>query len=85
MRKPSVGRYVGRSANSSLTDLPTYRLTDFWSRFRAAFKQVVGMPDYARYLEHHAVRHPECAVPSEREFYEQYLEARYGNGASRCC
>jgi len=48
-------------------------------------KQIVGMPDYARYLEHHAKAHPDCPVPSEREFYDAYLAARYGSGASRCC
>lgn len=48
-------------------------------------KRISGMPDYTGYLNHMAERHPGCAVVSEREFYDQYVQARYGNGASRCC
>jgi uncharacterized short protein YbdD (DUF466 family) len=51
----------------------------------SGFKRVVGMPDYPGYLQHMAERHPECAVLSERDFFEAQLNARYGNGASRCC
>ena len=43
------------------------------------------MPDYPRYLAHMAERHPDCRPVSERDFYEQYVNCRYGNGASRCC
>jgi uncharacterized short protein YbdD (DUF466 family) len=49
------------------------------------FRRLMGMPDYAGYVEHMRACHPERAVPSEREYYERYLERRYGNGASRCC
>lgn len=84
MRETTGGREDGKSGGNVLPAVPSSR-RPVWHRLRSAFKQIVGMPDYARYLEHHAARHPECAVPSEREFYEQYLAARYGNGASRCC
>jgi uncharacterized short protein YbdD (DUF466 family) len=43
------------------------------------------MPDYAAYLEHLRQQHPGCPVPTEREYFAQYTESRYGNGASRCC
>ena len=43
------------------------------------------MPDYAGYLEHAREYHPECRLLSEREYYEQYLTARYSGGGSRCC
>lgn len=49
------------------------------------FRRVVGMPDYAAYLEHLARRHPDWPAPSEREFFQLYVETRYGGGASRCC
>jgi uncharacterized short protein YbdD (DUF466 family) len=55
------------------------------ARLRSALKQISGMPDYARYLAHMAERHPDCRPVSERDFFEQYVNARYGNGASRCC
>jgi uncharacterized short protein YbdD (DUF466 family) len=53
------------------------------ARFRRALKQIVGMPDYDRYREH--ARSHGCALLSEREYYDQYLATRYGNGGSRCC
>jgi len=43
------------------------------------------MPDYAAYVAHVRSRHPERPVPSEREFYEEYVRARYEGGPTRCC
>ena len=54
-----------------------------FAKFRRTLKQVCGMPDYERHREH-ALRHG-CALLSEREYYDQYLATRYGNGGSRCC
>jgi uncharacterized short protein YbdD (DUF466 family) len=54
-------------------------------RALAALRQVAGMPDYERYLRHARTQHPECPALSERAFYDQYVNTRYGNGASRCC
>jgi len=48
-------------------------------------RRVAGMPDYSAHVEHLRRCHPERPVPSEREFFEQYLEHRYGDGPSRCC
>ena len=48
-------------------------------------KRVCGMPDYPGYLRHMAEQHPGSAVQTEREFFEAHVNARYGNGASRCC
>ena len=54
-----------------------------FAKFRRTLKLVCGMPDYERYREH-AASHG-CALLSEREYYDQYLATRYGNGGSRCC
>jgi uncharacterized short protein YbdD (DUF466 family) len=51
----------------------------------SAVRRLMGMPDYSEFVQHVRACHPERAVPSEREYYERYLERRYGNGASRCC
>ncbi len=63
-----------------------------WDRARArmvdlarAMRRIAGMPDYAAYLEHLRRAHPELPLPSEREFYDQYVRARYGDGPTRCC
>ena len=51
----------------------------------AMLRRVAGMPDYPAHLEHLRRRHPDRPVPSEREFFEQYLRTRYGDGPTRCC
>jgi uncharacterized short protein YbdD (DUF466 family) len=43
------------------------------------------MPDYAAHLEHLRRCHPERPVPTEREFYEAFVQARYADGPTRCC
>ncbi len=50
------------------------------------FRRIVGMPNYAAYVAHLRDKHPECAIPSEREYYDMYLDAKYNGGpGSRCC
>ncbi len=59
---------------------------DSWLRNAlGAMKRICGMPDYPGYLQHMDERHPSCPVLSERQFYDEQVLARYGNGASRCC
>jgi uncharacterized short protein YbdD (DUF466 family) len=53
--------------------------------FLGILRRVAGMPDYAAHLEHLRRRHPDRPAPSEREFFEQYLRTRYGDGPTRCC
>ena len=50
-----------------------------------ALRRMLGMPDYAAYLAHLRTKHPDCPEPTEREFYDQYVRSRYGDGTSRCC
>ena len=54
-------------------------------RIAATIRRIAGMPDYPAYVEHVRRCHPDRPLPSEREFFEQYLRARYGDGATRCC
>jgi uncharacterized short protein YbdD (DUF466 family) len=51
----------------------------------ASIRRVAGMPDYGAYLEHLRRCHPERPVPSEREYFEAFVSARYGDGPTRCC
>ena len=49
-------------------------------------REVVGAPDYARYLEHHAACHPGEAPLSPREYYAEFVTRRFGSaGPTRCC
>ena len=55
------------------------------TRLLTAIRQVIGMPDYERYLAHQKEAHPGEPVLTEREFYDRYLESRYAGTGSRCC
>ena len=48
-------------------------------------RRVSGMPDYAAHVEHARRCHPEQPLPNEREYYEEYVRARYEGGPTRCC
>lgn len=49
-------------------------------------KTIFGMPNYERYLEHHAKHHPDEPVMSEKEYYMAALKNRYASGKiNRCC
>ena len=60
-------------------------MTERWRGWLGALKRICGMPDYPGYLHHMAERHPGRPILSERQFYDEQVQARYGNGASRCC
>jgi len=43
------------------------------------------MPDYGAHVEHLRRCHPGQPVPTERQFYDEFTRARYGDGPTRCC
>jgi len=52
----------------------------------AVLRQIVGAPDYQRYLAHHAARHPDRPPLSPREYYADFVRWRFESGApTRCC
>lgn len=55
------------------------------ARWLTVVRRVAGMPDYAAYLEHRRRHHPNDALPTEREYYAEYVAARYGDSPTRCC
>ncbi len=48
-------------------------------------REVVGAPDYERYLEHHARCHPGSAPLDRRGYYAEFVTRRFGPGPTRCC
>jgi len=49
-------------------------------------REIVGAPDYERYLEHQASRHPGCSPLTPQEYYAEFVTRRFGGGApTRCC
>lgn len=51
----------------------------------AAVKRLLGMPDYRAYVAHLRSHHPDRPVPTEREFFDEYVRTRYADGPNRCC
>ena len=56
-----------------------------FSHFRSLIRGLAGMPDYQRHIEHLRRCHPERPIPTERQYFEEYLEGRYQDGPTRCC
>ena len=54
-------------------------------RWASMLRRIAGMPDYQAYIAHLHQCHPDRPVPTEREYYELYLDGRYRNGGGRCC
>ena len=60
-------------------------LVSFWRRSVRIARQVIGVPDYETYLAHLRAHHPQRALPTYREFFEERQRARYKGGGGRCC
>jgi uncharacterized short protein YbdD (DUF466 family) len=55
------------------------------SRIFSLLRKIAGMPDYFAYTEHLRRCHPQLPIPSERQFFEDFVRSRYGDSATRCC
>jgi uncharacterized short protein YbdD (DUF466 family) len=71
-----------RSAGGSSLAQP---LRDGAHALREGWLQVCGIPDYERYLAHHAERHPGEPVLSQRDFFARAIDRRYCKSGPRCC
>lgn len=67
------------------TFLPFATLRAGCSRVPSFLRRLAGMPDYTAHLDHLRRCHPETSIPTEREFFEEFLRTRYGDGPTRCC
>ena len=54
-------------------------------KFGQACRQIFGIPDYERYLEHFAMHHPGEKPLSRAEFVARSIDRRYGKSGPRCC
>ena len=63
----------------------TFRTYRPFRMFRSFLRSLAGMPDYAAHVEHLRRCHPHQPVPSERQFFDEFVRTRYGDGPTRCC
>jgi len=73
---------VNRSSSGSLTQ---GALRERARNLCSACRQVLGMPDYERYLTHSAEQHPGAPVLTRSDYFVQAIERKYGKGGARCC
>ena len=53
---------------------------------RDTARLMVGVPSYDAYRAHMAAHHPDHPVMSERTFFRNRQDARYGSaGSGKCC
>jgi uncharacterized short protein YbdD (DUF466 family) len=64
---------------------PPTGLRAYAHRLRQGCRQVFGIPDYERYVEHHAEQHPDQPLLSRRDFFAQSIDRKYGKSGPRCC
>jgi uncharacterized short protein YbdD (DUF466 family) len=64
---------------------PDTRVLGMTRAIRQAYLQLFGIPDYDRYVEHMAWRHPSARVLSRREFCAQAIDRKYARNGPRCC
>jgi uncharacterized short protein YbdD (DUF466 family) len=50
-----------------------------------ALRLMVGVPDYETYVAHMRATHPDRPVMTYEAFFRERQDARYGNGAGKCC
>ena len=53
--------------------------------FLATLRRIAGMPDYTSYVDHLRRCHPELPVPTESQYFQDFVRTRYGDGPTRCC
>ena len=54
-------------------------------RCPCVLRQIIGAPDYERYLEHHARCHAGTEPLGRRAYYADFVSWRFGPGPTRCC
>lgn len=47
-------------------------------------KGISNLPDYEAYVKHLKEKHPNQTPPTEKEFFVELLENKYGANAKRC-
>lgn len=60
------------------------RLKRLYRRSDRFFHLLVGMPSYDKYLEHMRIHHPDTIPKTQKEFFAEAMEAKYGAGRTKC-
>lgn len=61
-----------------------YKIKYLYKRSDRFFHLLVGMPSYDKYLEHMKKNHPDEIPKTQKEFFREAQDAKYGPGSSKC-
>ncbi|RDU64831.1 KCU-star family selenoprotein [Helicobacter sp. MIT 14-3879] len=61
------------------------KIKNLYKKSDRFFHLLVGMPSYDKYVEHMKKNHPDKVPKSQRDFFKEALENKYGQGGSKCC
>jgi len=56
-----------------------------WAELQANLRRMAGMPDYAAFVRARRREDPTGPVPSEAEYFDDFVRARYERPSIRCC
>ena len=59
-------------------------LKALYKKYDRFFHLLVGMPSYDKYVEHMRQNHPDKIPKTQREFFKEAMEAKYGAGRNKC-
>ena len=83
---PDAGRAPpAAEGDRAAPDAPAGRLRHGMAALRQACRQIVGIPDYERYLAHMAEHHPGEPVLPREEYFARAIDRKYGSSGPRCC
>ncbi|MEP6834615.1 MAG: YbdD/YjiX family protein [Gemmatimonas sp.] len=57
----------------------------WWSRFAAVVREIIGAPNYEKYVAYMTANHPECSLLSRDAFFKERMNQKYTQPGSRCC
>jgi uncharacterized short protein YbdD (DUF466 family) len=60
-------------------------IRDAFTQLAHAFRLMIGIPDYEKYVEHRRRHHPTQPIMSYKEFFRDRQRKRYEGGAGKCC
>jgi uncharacterized short protein YbdD (DUF466 family) len=80
-----LGRGFAASVPAARSALSAFSARSLVHSFLFWLRRIAGMPDYEAHIEHLRRCHPNYPIPTERQYFEQFLESRYHDGPTRCC
>lgn len=60
------------------------KIHSFYKRSDRFVHLLVGLPSYDKYVEHMKRHHPDEAPKSQKEFFKEALDKKYGANGAKC-